>query len=165
MSNAGFITVEADINEAMTVFESLDKGQNTIRRHLLAGVGTSAKNKAKTFAKSKIHKQSGALFKSFKRRVISHGKAVLIEAKARAANQVFYGYALAKGATIKAKHSDYLTFQVDGKWVKAHEVKLPERDYISEPVKKYIDSSECKQQMERLVQKELDKLEKKGIVL
>lgn len=165
MSNAGFITVETDINEAMKVFEGLDKGQNTIRRHMLAGLGTSAKNKAKTFAKTQINKRSGALFKSFKRKVISNGKAVLIEAKARAANQVFYGYALAKGATIKANHSDYLTFQVDGKWVKTQEVRLKGIDYVSAPVKKYIDSSESKQQMERLVQKELDKLEKKGIVL
>lgn len=164
-SNAGFINVKADIDEAMEVFEKLEKGQNTIRRHLLAGIGTSAKNRAKTYSKSLIHKQSGALYKSFKRTIVRSGKAAIIEAKARAANQVFYGYALAKGATIKAKHNDYLTFQIDGKWIKKKEVKLPSRDYINEPVKKYIDSAECKLQMEKLVQKELDKLEKKGIIV
>ena len=165
MSQAGFITIEADIDEAMKVFEGLDKGQNTIRRHLLAGVGTSAKNRAKTYSKNLIHKRTGNLNKSFKRKVIKSGKAVIIEAKARAANQVFYGYALAKGATIKAKHGEFLKFQIDGKWYYKKEVKLPERDYITEPVKKYIDSSECKHQMEKLVQKEINKLEKKGIIV
>lgn len=164
-SDAGFISVQVDIDEAMKVFEGLDKGQNTIRRHLLAGIGTSAKNRAKTYSKTLIHKRSGALYKSFKRKIVRSGKAAIIEAKARAANQVFYGYALAKGATIKAKHSDYLTFQIDGKWVKKKEVKLPARDYITEPVKKYIDSAECKLQMEKLVQREIAKLEKKGIIV
>lgn len=165
MAQASFVSLETDLDEAMKLFDGLEKGQNTIRRHLLAGIGTSAKNKAKTYSKNLINKRSGNLYKSFKRIITRNGKAAIIETKARAANQVFYGYALAKGATIKANHSDYLTFQINGKWVKKKEVKLPERDYLSEPVERYINSAECKLQMNKLVQREIDKLEKKGIIV
>lgn len=163
---ADFVSVETDLNEVMNLFDSLEKGQKTIRRHILAGVGTSAKNRVKKLYKSyNLEKGTGALYKSITRKVIRSGNAVIIEANARNGNQVLYGYALAKGATIRAKASEYLTFQIDGKWVKVHEVNLPENKYVTEPVNSYMKSAELKQQLDKLAQREVDKLEKKGVTL
>lgn len=163
---ADFISIETDFSEAMALFDNLEKGQKTIRRHILAGVGTSAKNKVKKLYKTYgLKNGTGALFKSIKRRVIRSGEAVIIDANARSQKQVLYGYALAKGAAIRAKSDDYLTFQIDGKWVKTHEVKLPERDFIAEPVNEYLKTNAFRQQLDRLAQKEIDKLEKKGITV
>jgi len=162
---ADFISVQTDMSDAMKLFDGLEKGQKTIARHLLAGVGTSVKNRVKKEYRALFKKTSGNLYKSISRRVVRSGKAVVIDTKARAANQVFYGYALAEGSTIRAKSSNYLTFQVDGKWAKKMEVKLPSRDFVAAPANRYLSSPEYREQLDRLVQKEIDKLEKKGIVV
>lgn len=163
--NTEFLSIQTDLDEAMKLFDGLEKESPKIRRRLLAGIGTTVKNKAKREYKTLLKQKSGNLYKSLKRRVIKSGKAVVIDAKARAENQVFYGYALAEGSTITAKNDKYLTFQIDGKWVKKESVKLPENDYISKPAERYLGSSEYRQQIDKLVQKEIDKLEKKGIVI
>lgn len=163
--NTEFLSIKTDLDEAMKLFDGLEKESPKIRRRLLAGIGTTVKNKAKREYKALLKQKSGNLYKSLKRRVIKSGKAVVVDAKARAKNQVFYGYALAEGSTITAKSQKYLTFQVDGKWVKKESVKLPENDYISKPAERYLGSAEYRQQIDRLVQKEIDKLEQKGIVI
>ena len=163
---ADFVSIQTDFSEAMQLFENLEKGQKTIRRHLLAGVGTSAKNKVKKLYKTYgLKNGTGALFKSIKRKVIRSGEAVIIDANARSQKQVLYGYALAKGSAIRAKSDNYMTFQIDGKWVQTHEVKLPERNFVAEPVNDYLKSNQLRQQLDRLAQKEIDKLEKKGITV
>lgn len=163
---ADFISIQTDFSEAIKLFENLEKGQKTIRRHLLAGVGTSAKNRVKKLYKSYgLKTGTGALYKSIKRRVIRSGEAVIIDANARSQRQVLYGYALAKGAAIRAKSDEYMTFQIDSRWVKTHEVKLPERNFIAEPVNDYLKSNQLRQQLDRLAQKEIEKLEKKGVVI
>ena len=160
---ADYISVETDLTEVMELFDNLEKGQNRIRRNILAGVGTSAKNRVKKAYKSYgLQKGTGALYKSIKRKVIRSGKAVIIEPTARN-KQVLYGYALAKGSAIRAKSDDYMTFQIQGKWVKVHEVKLPERNYVSEPVNDYLKSTALRSQLDKLAQREIEKLEKKGI--
>ena len=163
--NTQFVSIETDLTEAMELFNGLEKESPKIRRRLLAGVGTSVKNRAKKAARSLLKKHSGNLFSSIKRRVVKSGKAVVIDAKARAANQVFYGYALAEGSKIVAKNAPYLTFQIDEKWVKVHEVKLPTKDYIVHPANEYLGSVQYREQLDRLIQKEVDRLEKKGIVI
>lgn len=163
--NTEFISIKADLDEAMKLFDGLEKESPKIRRRLLAGIGTSIKNRSKKAYRSLLKKKSGNLYKSLKRRVVKSGKAVVIDAKARAENHVFYGYALAEGSTITAKKDKYLTFQIDGKWVKKESVKLPEKDYVSAPAERYLGSAEYRQQIDKLVQKEIDKLEKKGIVI
>ena len=161
---ADFISVEADLTEVMELFDGLEKGQNRIRRNILAGVGTSAKGKVKKLYKTYALKTgTGALYKSIKRKVIRSGKGVIIEATARSNKQVLYGYALAKGSAIHSKSDEYMTFQIDGKWVSLHEVKLPERDFVSEPVNDYLKSAALRNQLDRLAQREIEKLEKKGI--
>jgi len=163
--NVQFVSIETELSAAMQLFDGLEKESPKIRRRLLTGVGTSVKNRAKKQARQLLKKRSGNLFNSIKRRVVKSGKAVVIDAKARAANQVFYGYALAEGSKIVAKNEPYLHFKIEDKWVRVHEVQLPTKDYIVQPANKYLGSVEYRQQLDRLIQKEVDKLEKKGIVI
>jgi hypothetical protein len=132
-------------------------------RRILSGIGTAAKNQVKKAYKSYgLSKGTGALYKSITRKVIRSGKAVIVEAKAQSAkNQVFYGYALSKGAEITAKNGEYLTFQIDGKWVKVHSVKLPSRDFVTTPVKRYLGSPAFSQKLDQLVDREIKRVEKR----
>lgn len=162
---ADFINLKTDFDDATQLFNNLEKEAPKIRRRMLAGVGTTVKNRVKKEYRRLFNKKEGNLYESIKRYVTKSGKAVIIETKARAANHVFYGYALTYGSTIEAKHSDYLTFQIDGKWVKKQSVKLPVRDFVEGPADKYLGSYEYKAQLDKLMQKEINKLEKKGITV
>ena len=76
---------------------------------------------------------------------------------------MFYGYALAKGARIKAKNTEYLSFQKDGKWIRAKEVKLPERDFVARPVEEYLKTQAFRDRLDSLVQKEIDRIERESV--
>lgn len=164
-NNAEFISIKVDLDNAMQLFENLEKESPKIRKRLLSGIGTKVKGKVKKGYRATLDKGSGKLYKSIKRRVVRSGKAVIIDAKARAKNNVFYGYALAEGSTIKAKNEKTLTFQIDGKWIRKKEVKLPVKDYIISPSDRYLGSTEYRSDLDKLIQREVDKLEKKGIAV
>lgn len=77
------------------------------------------------------------------------------------AKKVLYGAALQKGFSITAKNDKYLTFQVDGKWKKKHEITVPKRPWITDPAERAANSYVCENRMSQTIQKEVDKLEKK----
>lgn len=158
------VSVKADISGPLRYLESLGADKNKAMRRILSGIGTAAKNQVKKAYKGySLSKGTGALYKSITRKVLRSGKGVIVEAKARTEkDKVFYGYALAKGSEIRAKDNGYLTFQKDGKWMKVHSVKLPERDFVAKPVEKYLLSSAFAQKLDLLVQKELDRIEKEN---
>ena len=156
------VSVETDLAEALGYLESLGVNRHKAMRRILGGIGTAARAQVRKAYKSHgLAKGSGALYKSISRRVIRSGKAVIVEAKASSEqNKVFYGYALAKGARITARDGGWLTFQKDGKWVRVHEVKLPERDFVAAPVKAYLGTTAFKLKLDQLVQKEVARIEK-----
>lgn len=157
-------SVETDLSRPLAMLESLGANKDRVMRRILGSVGTAAKNEVRRAYKSQgLNKGSGNLHRSISRRVIRSGKAVIVEAKAQSpANDVFYGYALAKGAEITAKNGKYLTFQKNDKWVKVHSVKLESRDFVGEPVKRYLASAAFSAKLDQLVQKELDRIEKEN---
>lgn len=159
------LSVKTEFDEALGMLQSLGADRKKMMRRLLSGIGTSAKSKVKKAYRSfGLHKDTGELYKSISRKVVRSGKGVIVEAKARTQDDgnVFYGYALAKGAKITAKDGGYLTFRKDGKWVKVHEVKLPERDFVARPVEEYLKTMEFRERLDALVQKEIDKMEEKA---
>jgi hypothetical protein len=158
------VSVEPELSEALAYLESLGANRHKVMRRILGGIGTAARSQVRKAYKSQgLSKGTGALYKSISRRVIRSGKAVIVEAKASSQEtKVFYGYALAKGARITAKEGGYLTFQKDGKWVRVHSVKLPERDFVAAPVKKYLSTTAFKTKLDQLVQKEVARIEKEN---
>jgi hypothetical protein len=160
---SSFISIENDMTNVMSAFDSLEKESPKIQRHILAGIGSKAVSVVKKNYKSQLKKGSGNLYKGVKRMVVKRGNAVVIASKARGENGQFYGFALAQGSTITAKKNKNLVFQIDGRWIRKHSVKLPERNWFQKPVESYIGSSAYKEQIEKLLQKEVDKLLKKGI--
>jgi hypothetical protein len=160
---ANELSIETDISEPIRMLTELGGKKTTVMRHILSGVGTVAKSPVKKgYKEAGLSKRSGLLYKSIERKVLRSGKAVIVQAKARSKNNVFYGYALAKGSLITAKKGEYLTFQANSKWVKVHSVKLPERDFVSSPVKAYLQSAAFRQKLDQLVEKEVIKIEKKA---
>lgn len=161
---ATFISVESEIKEAMKTFEDLEKYSPRIQRSILAGVGNRAKSIVKKNYSKHLQKRSGNLYKDIKRMVVKRGNAVVITTMARGENKAFYGHALAQGSTIRAKTSKGLVFKIGDKWIRKHEVKLPQRDWFDQPISAYIGSTEYNEQIDKLVEREIKKLAKKGII-
>lgn len=164
MTKAEEISIEADISDAISLLTAMGKKEKSVMKKILGAIGTDAKNKArKAYRKTGLEKKSGELYKSIIRKVLKNGKEVLISAKARNSKNIFYGYALAKGSTIRAKDKSALKFQIDGKWITKKEVKLKEHDFIETPVRDYLSSTAFKEKLDKVVQKEIDKIEKENV--
>lgn len=157
------LSLETQFDSALKMLGSLGVNKKKAMRRILSGIGTSARSRVKKAYKSfGLQKGTGELYKSISRKVLRNGKGVIIQAKARNEKGIYYGYALAKGAKIEAKNGPYLTFQKDGKWVKVHSVKLPERDYVAKPVVDYLKTMDFKERFDSLVQKEIDRVMKES---
>ena len=162
-TRADELSIEADISEPLKMLSALGAKEKSTMRRVLSQIGTDAKNKAKKAYKGTgLEKRTGTLYKSIIRKVLHNGKEVLISAKARNENNIFYGYALAKGSEIKPKNSKALHFQIDGKWVTASRARLKEHDFIEGPVKDYLASSSFKEKLEKVIDKEVEKIEKEN---
>ena len=157
---ASVVSVKGDIKQALKMIGGLEKDKVKIRRRLLRGIGSATKSKIKKHYKNVLNKQSGLLYKSLSSKVSRNAKEVVISSEAKSLDGVRYGYVLAKGATIKAKNSSVLTFQINGKWIRKHEVVIKPRDWVEGPAKSYLDSREYYEKIEALTQKEIDRYDK-----
>lgn len=153
------INVKADVDEAMAVLECLNGNRRSMRRRILSGIGTAVKQHVKSRYSALLNKRSRTLYKSVTAKIFKSGAAVKISPRAEHENRL-YGYALAKGSTIEAKDSEFLTFKIGDKWVRKHSVTLKPRDWIETPAKQYLASSSYRQKLEQLVQREIDRAEK-----
>ena len=161
-SGETLVNVKADVDEAMTMLENLHGNRKAMRRRILSGIGTSVKQAVKKSYTSLLQKRSRTLYKSITAKMFKSGAAVKISPKAERSN-ILYGYALAKGSTIKAKNGDFLTFKVGDKWVKRQQVSLKPVDWIEAPAKRYLQSSFYRQRLDELVQKEIARAEKAAL--
>ena len=153
------VNVKADVDEGMSMLENLNGNRKSMRRRILSGIGTAVKQHVKSRYSAILHKRSRTLYKSVTAKVFKSGAAVKISPRAEHENKL-YGYALAKGSTIEAKDSEFLTFKIGDKWIRKHTVTLKPRDWIESPAKQYLASSSYRQKLEQLVQREIDRAEK-----
>lgn len=157
------LSIEEDFKQVKEVFDQMGKQSRKIQRRIISGVGVQAKGQVKrNYLKSGLQKRSGALYKGVIRKVIDNGTAVVVEPDLASTNGVRYGYVLAKGAVIKPKKAKALTLNIDGKWIRTHEVRIPSRDWVEPPVLNYLNSPLCDERINYLIERELQKLEKKG---
>ena len=156
---ADFIYIKSDLDQAMKMLSELEGNKDKMRRRILSGVGVAVKGKVKKAYRGFFRRQTGTLYKSIKSRVTRNGKAVIVSPTAKKGD-VKYGYVLAKGTTIKPKKHDFLSFNIGGKWIRAHSVTLPERDWVEGPAKKFLGGSEMKERLDVLVQREITRAEK-----
>ena len=153
------INVKADVDEAMEMLENLKANRKSMRRRILSGIGTAVKQHVKSRYSALLHKRSKTLYKSVTAKVFKSGAAVKISPRAEHENKL-YGYALAKGSTIEAKNSEFLTFKIGDKWIRKHSITLKPRDWIEAPAKQYLASASYRQRLDQLVQREIDRAEK-----
>ena len=163
----GMINLKVEIDDALKFFDGLNVNKTTIARGLLNTVGAGGKSRIKRNYPALLHKRSGLLYKSIKYTTYRNGTKVIFTNTADSGKRTSkdgrtarYGFMLASGYTITAK-SGYLTFNINGKWVKKKSVTVASRDYMEEPVLRYMDSGELNRNLDATFQKQVDRLEKK----
>lgn len=157
---AAEISVKADLDDVMRTLSEIEGNKEKMRKRVLSGIAFAVKSKVKSSYRRYLNKRSGTLYKSIQSKVCRDGRMAIVSPSATS-NGVRYGYVLAKGTTIVPKKANTLTFQIDGKWICKHSVTLPERDWVEKPARDYIDSPSYKAKLDSLVQKEIDKAEKR----
>lgn len=186
MSNSKqFVEFDFEIKQAQKLIAGIEKQSYNIQRKAMATGGRYIAQEVRKSYSSffpnppRHHDKSGMpgrerkepenLKKSIKNRAYRKPKlGQIIYSNVHAFNpynpnapKVLYGAALAKGFTITAKSDKYLTFQVDGKWKKKHQVTVEKRPFVTEPAERAAHSPEIVRRMENTVTKELEKLEKR----
>lgn len=183
MSNNNPFEFSTTIDELQKFVKSLDKATYNIQRKAMAAGGRYIasqvrKSYSSYFPNAPKHHDKPAslgkrepenLRKSVRNRAYRKPKlGQIIYSSVHAYNpfnpmqkKVLYGAALQKGFTATAKAGEYLTFQVDGKWKKKQQITVDKRPWITEPSERALRSEEIIRRMDKVIQKELDKLEEK----
>ena len=163
----GIISIKADVIECVRFFDGLDVSEKSITKGIMSQVGQGGRLAARKSYPTILHKRTGKLFKSIKYKVYKNGQSVIFSANADSGKKTSkdgrlarYGYMLASGYTITAK-KDWLTFNINGKWVKKKSVTVAPRDFIEAPIDRYMDSGELRESMDKAFDKQLKKIEKK----
>lgn len=164
----GIISVKAEVDQVLRFFDGIKANEKSISRSIMSQVGQGGRKYVRSRYSSILHKRSGALYKSIKYRVYKNGKNVVFTADANSGKKTSkdgrtarYGFMLASGYTINAKNGKYLTFNINGKWIKRKSVTVSPRDFMEGPLTRYMDSGELKNRIDKAFEKQLDKIEKK----
>ena len=160
------IDLTVDVKEAERFFRKAGGDSKKIGRRVLATVASKARNKIKReyFSFFKHGGGTGNLRKYIKNKSVNKGMERDIYSvaykKDSSGKKVFYGFVHQAGTTILPKKAKVLRFQVDGKWVAAKEVRLSKKDWLHGPADRYMRSSASKTDVEKTLQKEINKLAK-----
>lgn len=155
-----YITVNADIKEAMNVLEGFDKERPAIKKHLLGMSGQKTRSKVKKAYNSYLHKRSGNLYKSIHYYLYHNKKAAVVTVHGKS-EKYRYGFALAHGYDVEPKNGKVLTYQINGAWKRSHYVHVDARNFVEEPANRYLNSQEYRSDLDKKTQKEIDRIEKK----
>lgn len=74
----------------------------------------------------------------------------------------FYSAFVERGAHIKTKNSEYLTFKINDKFVKVKSVTIQAKPFLKPAIDMFWNTGKANKEMEAVFQKELDKLFNKG---
>lgn len=163
----GIISINADVSDAMAVFNGLEVNKKAIQKKLLTAVGTGGKQAIKRNYRSVLRKRSGTLYKSIRSYVKRNASAVVFTNSADSGKNTGkggksgrYGFMLASGYDVEAKNK-LLTFNIDGKWYRMHQVHVEAKDFTQKPIENYVESMDCNNRMETALQKQVDYWDKK----
>lgn len=156
-----FIELEPQMDEAVELLGDFVQNEQRTRRSILSQVGTKAKSKAKRDYKGILNKKTGNLYRSIRKYVYHNGRAAVVTAH-KPGDPVRYGFVLAHGATIEPKNHKVLTFQIDGKWYRRHQVIIKPHDFIEGPVIDYVNGSQIGRDIEKITANIIKKTEERA---
>lgn len=159
---AEFVTISADMEEIKNAFVEVKEYTKYLERDVLSEVGRGAVRAVK---KAYPFRRKGELYRSVKSSLAKDKKSVYVTSYAtNPKTRAKYGWVLARGATIKPKTQKVLVYQIDGKWIRSHAVLLRAHDWIAAPGRTYIGSLAFEADIEKIINRKIEQLKKKGVL-
>lgn len=166
----GVISIQGELQNCYRLLDGIAHNNKTVRKYIMRAASTGARQFIKRNYKSVLNKRTGTLYKSITSYVDRNGYKIIFTNNATSNKPTSkdgrlarYGFMLAHGYTIEPKPGNkVLTFNINGKWKRAHSVTVRERDFIAEPVERYFNSFEDDARMEKAAQKQVDYWEKRA---
>jgi len=167
--NAEFVTLTTEFDAVHQALEEVKEYTKYIDRDILQELGRQSVRVIKRDYPLHFRKRTGLLYKSITSKFSRDKKSVIITSNATNLAQgskggTRYGWVLAKGATITPKKGKTLTFMGQNGWVRLHKLVLPGRDWIVGPAMSYLRGPQMHEDIDKVVQKKLDKLRAKGVI-
>ena len=164
----GIISIKAEVDTAVRYFDTLGQSERTVTRAIMNQVGQGGRKAIRSKYSSILHKRSGKLYKSIKYSIFDNGKSVIFSINASSGKKTSkdgrnarYGYMLSSGYTITAKNRKYLTFNINGKWIKKKSVTVTPRDIVEGPIDRYMSSGDLKNRIDKAFDQQLEKVKKR----
>lgn len=165
---AEIVSIKVDLDEIKRGLQEFENEAPYLEADILQKVGQGAVRAAKRGYGNALEKKSGKLYRGIKYKVNKNKHLVTIASYAahidRYNKSVKYGFALARGATIKAKHHKTLVFQIGGKWIREQSVLLKRYDWLSPPINQYLAGSDYDADIQKGIDKSIAKLKRKGVI-
>lgn len=159
---ADFVNISSDMEEIKNAFAEVREYTKYLERDVLSEVGRGVVRAVK---KAYPFKRKGDLYRGIKSTLTKDKKSVYVSSYAKnEKTNTKYGWVLARGATIKPKKQKVLTFQVDGKWVRSHGTLIKAHDWIAAPGRAYIGSQAFEDDIEKVINRKIEQLKKKGVL-
>lgn len=159
------ISIESRLDEVRSSLDKVVAESKWLELDILRALGRGVVREAKAAYKTMFRKRTGEFYRAIKAKTSKDKHAVYVLSDAtNPKTNARYPIVLARGVTIKAKRVKMLTFGIDGKWVRRKAVSLPARDWLEGPGKRYLDSPASSADIEKVIQKTIDKLRAKGVL-
>ena len=177
------ISIKTDISDCLKFFDGLDVNRVQIKRRLMKVTGRGAVLAAKRGVGNTLHNRTGTLKKGMTYTMGWQGEYVKIYSKADSGkataglrrSQRFlkygithehrrtarYGFMLAYGYTATATSSWGMRFQVNGKWVTKHQIRVEGKDWLAPSVIRYADSNDLHNRLQKEFQNQINYWEKR----
>lgn len=150
------LEIQYDVNVIQDKLEALGIDLKNVNRKILKRITAKARSKIIAEYRRNYHSKGGitkAVYASAKNN--NAGFVGILSKKA-------YIYKLKEtGGTIKVKRKKYLTFQINNQWVKVKSVSITANPFIKPAFGRYSRSGEYKQDIDLVVQRIIDKANKK----
>ena len=112
---------------------------------------------AKRSLNASSRKRSGSLYRSIKGRISKQNRAVGYIGPTGSFN-FMKAYTLEQGQTRTAKEPGFMTFKINGQWIRKKTVTQPARPWFERSVGTYLESGQVVKEMEQQLEKDLQKI-------
>lgn len=132
---------------------------------ILRALGRGVVRRSKREYLTKLKKRTGTMYKGIYSYQNKRRKQQVVTNQATDEKTgVRYPWVLAAGARIEPKAAKALRFQIDGKWISSHGVTIAPRDWVNRPGNQYMASEQADDDIEKVIERKIAQLKKKGIL-
>lgn len=149
------IHIHEDFSDIYKALDEIGLKSKQINRKVLSLFGREGRKQARREIRSKTTRRSGELAGGMRFMIKPIDKLTVMPSPGK---NWMKAEVLQRGWEVKSKSKPYMTFQIDGNWVKVKSFKIQPRGWFYSSFDSYINSGLARQDAEKLLVKEIDRI-------